>query len=149
MSVQRVCRYVDNAAMQIIRNPKSFDTIVTGNIFGDILSDAASMLTGSLGMLPSASTSNDGPGIFEPVRPALMAPDLQAAHLSYFCYVSSVHFAVVPILPHTIWPDLRVHLPSLAAALTGAALPSSSSVLAKAHFGSLHKKVERRMDLYI
>ena len=61
-------RYVDNAAMQIIRNPKSFDTIVTGNIFGDILSDAASMLTGSLGMLPSASTSNDGPGIFEPVR---------------------------------------------------------------------------------
>lgn len=54
--------------MQIIRNPKSFDTIVTGNIFGDILSDAASMLTGSLGMLPSASTSNDGPGIFEPVR---------------------------------------------------------------------------------
>ena len=63
-----VCRYVDNAAMQIIRNPKSFDTIVTGNIFGDILSDAASMLTGSLGMLPSASTSDDGPGIFEPVR---------------------------------------------------------------------------------
>ena len=63
-----MCRYVDNAAMQIIRNPRSFDTIVTGNIFGDILSDAASMLTGSLGMLPSASTSNDGPGIFEPVR---------------------------------------------------------------------------------
>ncbi len=70
MSMQYVCRYVDNAAMQIIRNPKSFDTIVTGNIFGDILSDAASMLTGSLGMLPSASTSNDGPGIFEPVRPS-------------------------------------------------------------------------------
>lgn len=54
--------------MQIIRNPKSFDTIVTGNIFGDILSDAASMLTGSLGMLPSASISNSGPGVFEPVR---------------------------------------------------------------------------------
>lgn len=62
-----LCRYVDNAAMQIIRNPKSFDTIVTGNIFGDILSDAASMLTGSLGMLPSASMSSDGPGVFEPV----------------------------------------------------------------------------------
>lgn len=60
-------RYVDNAAMQIIRNPKSFDTMVTSNIFGDILSDAASMLTGSLGMLPSASISNDGPGVFEPV----------------------------------------------------------------------------------
>ena len=63
-----VRRYVDNAAMQIIRNPKSFDTIVTGNIFGDILSDAAAMLTGSLGMLPSASTSDSGPGIFEPVQ---------------------------------------------------------------------------------
>lgn len=52
--------YIDNAAMQMIRNPKSFDTIVTGNIFGDILSDEASMLTGSLGMLPSASISDNG-----------------------------------------------------------------------------------------
>ena len=60
-------RYIDNAAMQMIRNPKSFDTIVTGNIFGDILSDEASMLTGSLGMLPSASISSDGPGVYEPV----------------------------------------------------------------------------------
>lgn len=68
--VRTPCRYVDNAAMQIIRNPKSFDTIVTGNIFGDILSDAASMLTGSLGMLPSASISNSGPGVFEPVSAA-------------------------------------------------------------------------------
>ena len=60
-------RYIDNAAMQMIRNPKCFDTIVTGNIFGDILSDEASMLTGSLGMLPSASISSDGPGVYEPV----------------------------------------------------------------------------------
>ena len=61
--------YIDNAAMQLIRNPKYFDTIVTGNIFGDILSDEASMLTGSLGMLPSASISEPGkPGIYEPVR---------------------------------------------------------------------------------
>ena len=60
--------------MQLLRNPKVFDTIVTGNIFGDILSDEASMLTGSLGMLPSASISNDGPGIFEPVSsPCLTA----------------------------------------------------------------------------
>jgi len=66
--------YVDNAAMQLIRSPRSFDTIVTGNIFGDILSDAASMLTGSLGMLPSASISGDGPGIFEPVHGS--APDI-------------------------------------------------------------------------
>ena len=61
-------RYVDNAAMQLLRNPREFDTMVTSNLFGDILSDEASMLTGSLGMLPSASISNDMPGIFEPVR---------------------------------------------------------------------------------
>ena len=53
--------------MQLLRNPREFDTIVTGNIFGDILSDEASMLTGSLGMLPSASISNSMPGIYEPV----------------------------------------------------------------------------------
>ena len=61
-------RYVDNAAMQLLRNPREFDTMVTSNLFGDILSDEASMLTGSLGMLPSASISTDMPGIFEPVR---------------------------------------------------------------------------------
>jgi isocitrate/isopropylmalate dehydrogenase len=68
--------------MQVIRNPKSFDTIVTGNIFGDILSDAASMLTGSLGMLPSASTSNDGPGIFEPVSPLPLRSDGSSAEIA-------------------------------------------------------------------
>ncbi len=67
--------YVDNAAMQLIRAPKQFDTIVTGNIFGDILSDAASMLVGSLGMLPSASLGDgSGPGVFEPVHGS--APDI-------------------------------------------------------------------------
>lgn len=66
--------YIDNAAMQMIRNPKWFDVVVTGNIFGDILSDEASMLAGSLGMLPSASISSDGPGIFEPVHGS--APDI-------------------------------------------------------------------------
>ncbi|PSC69987.1 3-isopropylmalate dehydrogenase [Micractinium conductrix] len=67
--------YIDNAAMQMIRNPREFDTIVTGNIFGDILSDEASMLTGSLGMLPSASISEPGkPGIYEPVHGS--APDI-------------------------------------------------------------------------
>jgi 3-isopropylmalate dehydrogenase len=68
-NVQLCHMYVDNAAMQLIRWPKQFDTIVTGNIFGDILSDEASMLVGSLGMLPSASIgSPTGPGVFEPVR---------------------------------------------------------------------------------
>jgi 3-isopropylmalate dehydrogenase len=66
--------YIDNAAMQLLRNPKYFDTVVTGNIFGDILSDEASMLAGSLGMLPSASISNAGPGIYEPVHGS--APDI-------------------------------------------------------------------------
>ncbi|GBG59098.1 hypothetical protein CBR_g24441 [Chara braunii] len=66
--------YVDNAAMQLIRAPKQFDTIVTGNIFGDILSDEASMLTGSIGMLPSASVGESGPGLFEPVHGS--APDI-------------------------------------------------------------------------
>jgi len=58
--------YVDNAAMQLINKPKQFDVIVTGNMFGDIISDEASMLVGSLGMLPSASLPESGPGCFEP-----------------------------------------------------------------------------------
>ncbi len=66
--------YVDNAAMQLLRNPKQFDTIVTGNLFGDILSDAAAMLTGSIGMLPSASLGESNPGVFEPVHGS--APDI-------------------------------------------------------------------------
>lgn len=66
--------YVDNAAMQLVRWPKQFDTIVTGNLFGDILSDIAAMLTGSIGMLPSASLGASGPGLFEPVHGS--APDI-------------------------------------------------------------------------
>jgi 3-isopropylmalate dehydrogenase len=66
--------YVDNAAMQLLRAPKQFDTIVTGNLFGDILSDAAAMLTGSIGMLPSASLGDKNPGVFEPVHGS--APDI-------------------------------------------------------------------------
>jgi len=65
--------YVDNAAMQLIRNPKQFDVILTGNIFGDILSDAASMLSGSIGLLPSASTGT-GVGLYEPIHGS--APDI-------------------------------------------------------------------------
>ena len=67
--------YVDNAAMQLARSPKQFDTIVTGNLFGDILSDLAAVLTGSIGMLPSASLGIQGtPGLFEPVHGS--APDI-------------------------------------------------------------------------
>ncbi|HEV3241418.1 MAG TPA: 3-isopropylmalate dehydrogenase [Casimicrobiaceae bacterium] len=66
--------YVDNAAMQLVRNPKQFDVIVTGNLFGDILSDAASMLAGSIGMLPSASLDARGKGLYEPIHGS--APDI-------------------------------------------------------------------------
>lgn len=66
--------YVDNAAMQLVRAPKQFDVIVTGNMFGDILSDAAAMLTGSIGMLPSASLNATGQGIYEPCHGS--APDI-------------------------------------------------------------------------
>jgi 3-isopropylmalate dehydrogenase len=65
---------VDNAAMQLVSAPRHFDTILTENMFGDILSDEAAMLTGSIGMLPSASLSGDGPGMFEPVHGS--APDI-------------------------------------------------------------------------
>jgi 3-isopropylmalate dehydrogenase len=66
--------YVDNAAMQLVRYPKQFDVIVTGNMFGDILSDIAAMLTGSIGMLPSASLDANGKGMYEPVHGS--APDI-------------------------------------------------------------------------
>lgn len=66
--------YVDNAAMQLVRAPKQFDVMVTGNIFGDILSDAAAMLTGSIGMLPSASLNKSGVGMYEPIHGS--APDI-------------------------------------------------------------------------
>lgn len=66
--------YVDNASMQLVRAPKQFDVIVTGNMFGDILSDTAAMLTGSIGMLPSASLDKNGKGMFEPIHGS--APDI-------------------------------------------------------------------------
>ena len=66
--------YVDNAAMQLVREPKQFDVIVTTNMFGDILSDLASMLTGSIGMLPSASLDEHGKGLYEPIHGS--APDI-------------------------------------------------------------------------
>jgi len=72
--VQLSHMYVDNCAMQLVRAPKQFDVIVTGNMFGDILSDEASMLTGSIGMLPSASLDEKGKGLYEPIHGS--APDI-------------------------------------------------------------------------
>lgn len=72
--VQLSHMYVDNAAMQLVRAPKQFDVIVTGNLFGDILSDCAAMLTGSIGMLPSAALDARGKGLYEPIHGS--APDI-------------------------------------------------------------------------
>lgn len=72
--------YVDNAAMQLVRAPKQFDVLVTGNMFGDILSDAAAMLTGSIGMLPSASLDKDGRGMYEPCHGS--APDIAGQNIA-------------------------------------------------------------------
>jgi 3-isopropylmalate dehydrogenase len=72
--------YVDNAAMQLVRNPKQFDVILTGNLFGDILSDQASMLTGSIGMLPSASLDERSKGLFEPIHGS--APDIAGKNVA-------------------------------------------------------------------
>ncbi len=72
--------YVDNAAMQLVRNPKQFDVIVTGNLFGDILSDEASMLTGSIGMLPSASLDANNKGLYEPAHGS--APDIAGKNIA-------------------------------------------------------------------
>jgi 3-isopropylmalate dehydrogenase len=72
--------YVDNAAMQLVRDPRQFDVIVTGNMFGDILSDEASMLAGSIGMLPSASLDANGKGLYEPIHGS--APDIAGRDLA-------------------------------------------------------------------
>ena len=72
--------YVDNAAMQLVRAPKQFDVIVTSNLFGDILSDEAAMLTGSIGMLPSASLDENGKGMYEPCHGS--APDIAGQNLA-------------------------------------------------------------------
>lgn len=72
--------YVDNAAMQLVRAPRQFDVIVTGNLFGDILSDQASMLTGSIGMLPSASLDENNKGLYEPIHGS--APDIAGKNIA-------------------------------------------------------------------
>jgi len=79
-AVELTHMYVDNAAMQLLKNPRQFDVIVTGNMFGDILSDEASMLTGSIGMLPSASLDEKGKGLYEPIHGS--APDIAGKDLA-------------------------------------------------------------------
>ncbi|GGJ02266.1 3-isopropylmalate dehydrogenase [Alicyclobacillus cellulosilyticus] len=78
--VELVHMLVDNAAMQLVRNPRQFDVLVTENMFGDILSDEAAMITGSIGMLPSASLGSEGPGLYEPIHGS--APDIAGQNVA-------------------------------------------------------------------
>ena len=78
--VELIHMYVDNAAMQLVRNPRQFDVIVTSNMFGDILSDEASQITGSIGMLPSASIGKANPGMYEPIHGS--APDIAGENIA-------------------------------------------------------------------
>ncbi len=101
--------YVDNAAMQLVRNPRQFDVIVTGNLFGDILSDLAAMLTGSIGMLPSASLNSQSRGLYEPVHGS--APDIAGKDLAN---PLAMLLSVAMALRHSL------NQPALAAKLEGA-----------------------------
>lgn len=103
--------YVDNAAMQLLRWPKQFDTIVTGNLFGDILSDAAAMLTGSIGMLPSASLGESGPGLYEPVHGS--APDISGEDKAN---------PIAQVLSAAMMLRYGLNLPDLAAAIEQAVI---------------------------
>jgi len=78
--IKQTNMYVDNAAMQLVKDPSQFDVILTNNLFGDILSDLSAMLSGSIGMLPSASINNSGPGVFEPVHGS--APDIAGKNIA-------------------------------------------------------------------
>lgn len=101
--------YVDNAAMQMVRDPSQFDVLLTGNLFGDILSDEASVITGSLGMLPSASLGDDGPGLFEPIHGS--APDIAGKDMAN---------PLATILSAAMLLRIGLHLPKEAEAIENA-----------------------------
>ncbi|WP_326523485.1 3-isopropylmalate dehydrogenase [Sphingomonas sp.] len=110
--------YVDNAAMQLVRNPGQFDTIVTGNLFGDILSDQASMCAGSIGMLPSASLGHGGKGMYEPIHGS--APDIAGQGKANPC---ATILSAAMLLRHSLdQPDAADRIEAaVIAALTGGA----------------------------
>lgn len=101
--------YVDNAAMQLVRDPSQFDVLLTGNLFGDILSDEAAVITGSLGMLPSASLGNGGPGLFEPIHGS--APDIAGRDMAN---------PLATILSGAMLLRIGLHLPEEAEAIENA-----------------------------
>ncbi len=116
--------YVDNAAMQLVRAPKQFDVVVTGNLFGDILSDTAAMLTGSIGMLPSASLNAAGFGMYEPVHGS--APDIAGKRIAN---------PLATILSLSMMLRYSLNQPSLADAIDGSVKAVLQSGLRTADLG--------------
>jgi 3-isopropylmalate dehydrogenase len=113
--------YVDNAAMQLVRDPGQFDVVVTGNLFGDILSDQASMCAGSIGMLPSAALDGTGRGLYEPIHGS--APDIAGQGKANPC---AAILSAAMMLRHSLdLPDPadRIEAAVAAAILGGARTP--------------------------
>jgi len=111
--VQLTHMYVDNAAMQLVRDPKQFDVILTGNIFGDILSDEASMIAGSIGMLPSASLNASKHGMYEPIHGS--APDIAGKNIAN---PIAMILSCAMMLRHSLGRDLEADLIEKAVKLT-------------------------------
>jgi 3-isopropylmalate dehydrogenase len=125
--------YVDNAAMQMVRNPGQFDVIVTGNLFGDILSDEASMCAGSIGMLPSAALDGTGRGMYEPIHGS--APDIAGQGKANPC---AAILSAAMMLRHSLGlPDAadRIEAAVAAAILGGARTPDLGGTLSTREMG--------------
>ncbi len=125
--------YVDNAAMQMVRNPGQFDVIVTGNLFGDILSDEASMCAGSIGMLPSAALDGTGRGMYEPIHGS--APDIAGQGKANPC---AAILSAAMMLRHSLGlPDAadRIEAAVAAAILGGARTPDLGGTLSTSAMG--------------
>jgi 3-isopropylmalate dehydrogenase len=125
--------YVDNAAMQLVRNPGQFDVIVTGNLFGDILSDQASMCAGSIGMLPSATLNGSGQGLYEPIHGS--APDIAGQGKANPC---AAILSAAMMLRHSLGlPEVadRIEAAVAAAILGGARTPDLGGTLTTTAMG--------------
>ncbi|MEG3172018.1 3-isopropylmalate dehydrogenase [Sphingomonas sp. ZB1N12] len=125
--------YVDNAAMQMVRNPGQFDVIVTGNLFGDILSDEASMCAGSIGMLPSAALNSSNKGMYEPIHGS--APDIAGQGKANPC---AAILSAAMMLRHSLGlPDAadRIEAAVAAAILGGARTPDLGGTLSTREMG--------------
>ncbi len=125
--------YVDNAAMQLVRNPGQFDVIVTGNLFGDILSDQASMCAGSIGMLPSATLNGSGQGLYEPIHGS--APDIAGQGKANPC---AAILSAAMMLRYSLGleePAARIEAAVAAAILGGARTPDLGGTLSTRAMG--------------